>query len=148
MPRPLTREALLRVEDRFFSKVDPGLCWEWQGKPNSYGYGRMRIDGDLYFAHRIAWELLVGPIPEGLVIDHMCVNKICVCPEHLDPVTQTVNAKRGKWVEASVDVKKSRTHCIRNHPLFGDNLYVTPNGRRNCRECRRTASALFQGKGN
>ena len=85
--------------DRFWRKVNKtDRCWEWIGTQNSYGYGRVDrlIDGKRRQlpAHRVAYELMVGPIPEGLVIDHLCRNKLCVRPDHLEPVTDGVNTLR------------------------------------------------------
>ncbi|HEY7824270.1 MAG TPA: HNH endonuclease signature motif containing protein [Acidimicrobiia bacterium] len=85
--------------DRFWNKVDAsGDCWEWIGATAGNGYGKINVKGrDHYpeFAHRVGWELLVGPIPDGLVIDHLCRNTLCVNPDHLEPVTHKVNVRRG-----------------------------------------------------
>lgn len=84
-------------EDRFWAKVDKDAdCWEWRGSRNHKGYGlARRRDGKGIQAHRLAYELTVGPIPEGLEIDHLCVNRGCVNPSHLEPVTHTENIRRG-----------------------------------------------------
>lgn len=83
------------LEERFFAKVDArGVCWQWTGGLVA-GYGRFSIaPGDHYAAHRWCWEYLVGPIPDGLTLDHLCLNKGCVNPDHLEPVTRSENAKR------------------------------------------------------
>ena len=80
--------------DRFWARVDVGLCWEWTGS-NDRGYGMFRLDGRTVRAHRWAWETLVGPIPRGLHLDHLCRNPPCVNPDHLEPVTQPENIRRG-----------------------------------------------------
>lgn len=84
-------------EERFWSKVEKSSgCWAWTGHKNRNGYGwTLGPKGKGESAHRIAYELLVGPIPEGLQIDHLCRNRACVNPDHLEPVTQRVNWQRG-----------------------------------------------------
>lgn len=93
------------VVDRYWSKVQPFLaldaCWLWTGKMDGkrqYGAFRYKRDGAVHYkiAHRLAYELLIGPIPEGLVIDHLCRNGRCVNPDHLEPVTNRVNLRRGR----------------------------------------------------
>lgn len=107
-----------------------GPCWLWTGGQHSKGYGK--FDGTL-LAHRVAYELFVGPIATGLQIDHLCRNHICVNPTHLEPVTQRENILRG---ESPVAEHARREICKRGHPLAGDNLYVVPRtGARRCRAC-------------
>jgi hypothetical protein len=77
-------------------------------------------------AHRYVYERLVGPIPAGMTLDHLCRNRACVNPAHLEPVTGPENTRRAVALQ---------THCLRGHPLSGPNLYCR-NGRRHCRECR------------
>jgi len=80
---------------RFWSKVDAeGDCWEWTGARSDKGYGHMRRADTIVAAHRFAWELLVGPIPDGLEIDHLCRKRKCVNPDHLEPVTHSENMRR------------------------------------------------------
>lgn len=116
---------------RFWPKVNKeasGGCWEWTAAKMPMGYGR--FDGKL--AHRLAYELLVGPIPDGLVIDHLCRNKSCVNPGHLEPVQQGVNLLRGETVNATA---AGRTECIHGHPFTESNTHITRSGRRTCRRC-------------
>jgi hypothetical protein len=88
--------------------------------------------------HRYAYEALVGPIPDGKQIDHLCRNRACCNPEHLEPVTIQENIRRGEGPQA---INARKTHCIRGHALSGDNLYLVPkSGRRNCVICRQAAS--------
>jgi hypothetical protein len=117
--------------DGFHSQTGENLgpCWLWQGAPDSYGYGQMRIDGRLVKAHRFAYELLVGPIPEGLEPDHLCRVHHCVhAPEHLEPVTHAENMRRGFW--------SAKTACPQGHEYSPDNTF-TYRGMRYCRECKR-----------
>jgi hypothetical protein len=81
---------------RFAAKlvVQPNGCITWGGTCDRYGYGRFKLNGRMDKAHRVAYELFVGPIPAGLVIDHLCRHRACVNPQHLEAVTQTVNIQR------------------------------------------------------
>ncbi len=83
------------VADRFWEKVDAtGDCWEWLGSRHSKGYGWFRMGSQMKKAHRVAWVLLIGPIPDGLTLDHLCLNPPCVNPDHLEPVTAAENTRR------------------------------------------------------
>jgi ribosome-binding protein aMBF1 (putative translation factor) len=83
------------LAQRFEAKVKAtDGCWEWQGSKGPGGYGVITADGKQLQTHRVAYELHVGPIPEGLVIDHLCSNRVCVRPDHLEPVTPSENARR------------------------------------------------------
>lgn len=122
--------------DRFWSKVDrrPDGCWEWTAYRNRFGYGRFGMDGEVVLAHRVAYEMLVGPIPDGLSLDHLCRNRGCVRPDHLEPVTAAENVLRGTgWAGRNA----RKTHCPRSHPLAGDNLMRNRHSQRLCRECAR-----------
>ena len=124
----------LSVEDRFWSHVDKsGDCWLWTAYRTPLGYGHFGIGVDRKFkAHRFAYELVVGPIPEGLVIDHLCRNPACVNPDHLEPVTQRENVFRGR---SHVVAQASQTHCQRGH-LFTDENTTRQGNKRGCRTCR------------
>ena len=122
-----------RLLERFISKVRFGAgCWEWTaGK--SYGYGQFAVRrGHNQAAHRFAYELWVGPIPEGLVLDHLCRNTACVRPSHLEPVTQRTNVLRGETLPAA---QVLRTHCPAGHPYDAANTYRRATGIRQCRAC-------------
>jgi hypothetical protein len=125
------------VEDRFWSKVDKsGARWLWTAAINwPQGYGTIKVEGKMVGAHRVAYELAVGPIPDGLQLDHLCRVRQCVNPSHLEPVTQRENLMRGE----SVPARQSRqTHCIHGHEFTPENTLIqAPNNRRQCRACRR-----------
>lgn len=128
------------VEERFWSQVEPtGFCWEWTGPLSTYGYGDFRpIRNRHVGAHRYAYEALVGPIPDGLELDHLCRNRACVNPDHLEPVTHAENLRRAPY--GAADFQRRKTHCPQGHPYSGDNLLVY-SGRRNCRTCLNARSA-------
>lgn len=119
--------------ERLFNRIDkkPSGCWVWTGAVDGNGYGRLRIGGELFCAHRAAYEMIRGAIPEGLQLDHLCRNRLCVNPAHLEPVTHQENVKRGKH--------PSRTHCLHGHERTPENTYVLKRkgGKlmKNCRIC-------------
>lgn len=127
--------------DRLLSRTAPASngCWEWQGARTGDGYGAQRFRGRLELTHRISYLLHVGPIPDGLVIDHVCRNTICCNPEHLEAVTQGENVRRQPRVS-------ERTHCPQGHGLEGVNAYTTPQGWIRCRACRNAASDRWVAK--
>jgi hypothetical protein len=116
-------------------------CWLWTGATNVGGYGRFNIYGRTIAAHRLSYEATVGPIGPGLQIDHLCRNKLCVNPAHLEPVTQQENNRRS-YSPSAVNARKTR--CQHGHEMAGANLWVNPKtGYRQCRQCnnaRRRAS--------
>lgn len=114
--------------ERFMSFVEAQEdgCWAWRGDLQRNGYGSFTSRGTSYRAHRFAYEMFVGAIPDGLQLDHLCRVRHCVNPEHLEPVTARENARRAM-----------RTHCTHGHEFTSENTYVH-DGKRYCRECRRT----------
>lgn len=100
-------------------------CWVWQ-RATSVGYGRIKYDGRLGLAHRASYEVHVGPIPAGLQIDHLCRNRACINPEHLEPVTRSENMRRAQPYIGRPDV------CMRGH----NDHHVNPSGQRQCRACK------------
>jgi hypothetical protein len=112
-------------------------CWEWQGSRTPKGYGRVHARGKLLYVHRVAYEALIAEIPEGLQLDHLCRNRACVNPWHLEPVTNRVNTSRGRAGTRLASENSGKTHCPQGHPYSGDNLRIGPHGWRYCRTCRR-----------
>ena len=131
---------IAQLPDNMQSKITLQLCsyvsfcWTWTGARNSKGYGSVGVNGKSQLAHRVAYELLVGEIPAGLQIDHLCRNKACCNPAHLEPVTAKVNTRRA--IEAV-----SGGRCKRGHAVAGPNLVIFQRGEweyRACRMCRIT----------
>lgn len=126
------------TEERFWQKVtplsNPEWCWRWQAAIRSDGYGAFSYDGRMRVAHRYAYQLLVGPIPAGLQIDHLCRIRHCVNPAHLEVVTQRVNLFRGDGWPGR---QKRQAHCKRGHPFDLPNTYLSKKGERICRTCAR-----------
>lgn len=125
-------------DERFVRKVrvaDDG-CWQWLGSLSVKGYGHFYADRDrgVIRAHRWAYERLVGPIPEGLTLDHLCRNTSCVNPAHLEPVSSGTNTLRGDAVSAR---NARKTHCIRDHEFTPENTRIDHKGGRVCVQCKR-----------
>lgn len=109
-------------------------CWEWTASLYSFGYGQFSYQGKPQPAHRVAYWLLAGQIPEGLELDHLCRNRACINPSHLEPVTRKENLRRGigsPW--------KQSAYCKRGHLFEDRNTY---SGQRRCRECLRIRGRL------
>jgi len=127
MTRAYTKRDIL---ERFMAKVEvTDECWIWLAWANNKGYGVFNIgDGIRQYAHRWAYEAVVEPIPDGLEIDHLCRNRICVNPDHLEPVTHLENIQRATLT----------AECLRGHPRTPENTWISPtSGRRDCRACNR-----------
>lgn len=132
-----TRNRNIHPDQRFDKKIRmlANGCWEWiAGKTN--GYGVLSIRHDLHVkAHRYAFERYRGYIPDGMQLDHLCRNPLCVNPWHLDPVSCKENLRRSPAQPTTKNAAK--THCARGHAFSEENTYKTPIGGRACRECKK-----------
>lgn len=129
--------------ERFDSKIfKAGGCWLWTSSlhisDDFKGYGRYWVNGRQVYAHRFAYEMLIGPIPDGFEIDHLCRRRCCVNPEHLETVTSAENTRRGLVAQ----LRQEATHCKNGHEFTPENtlVYDHKNNRRGyiriCRACR------------
>lgn len=134
-PIIFTRQNLRRIENRFWYQVErTDGCWKWLGSKTPEGYGKIQWSAKTTVgAHRLAYVLLKGPIPNGFTIDHLCRNPSCVNPDHLEAVTLRENILRGTGPTAN---QARQTHCLRGHEFTPHNTAMQGN-RRRCLECRR-----------
>lgn len=116
--------------------IDESGCWLWQ-RSLQFGYGTAHLNGKRSRAHRFVYELLVGPIPEGMCIDHLCRVRHCVNPAHLEVVTNKENVLRGIGYTAQ---QARQAVCKRGHQLTGDNMRLSKKGFRVCMTCKRLRS--------
>jgi hypothetical protein len=127
-PHQPAHERVLRRTTR-----TQGGCLEFVGARLSDGYGRVRVFGKNRRAHRVVYEALVGPVPAGLVLDHLCRNRMCVNVDHLEAVTDRENTMRSPIAPAAINARK--TECHRGHPFDDANTRIGTDGRRICRIC-------------
>jgi hypothetical protein len=126
---------------RFASKIhiETSGCWRWLGRISTRGYGRF---GMSEYAHRFSYTLFVGPVPDGLVLDHLCRNRWCVNPEHLEAVTSRENIERGNKAG-----RPPKTHCIRGHAFTPENTRMANTRRwtqQVCLACRRIRDRQYR----
>lgn len=145
---PLPTSTKLRA--RFWKKVSPApadVCWLWLGASNTRGYGNfgvsVQVDGSAswrtYLAHRVAYEITYGPVPVGKDLDHLCCDRSCVNPDHLEPVTFLANMRR-RYAETP---DERETHCLHGHEYtFENTLVLSTTGQRKCRACQSRAKEV------
>lgn len=118
-------------------------CLEWTGSQNGHGYGQIKVGGRPEKVHRLMYQLWVGEIPEGLSIDHLCRNRICAAPDHLEAVTLSENTRR--QLESIGHHNAKKTHCPQGHPYDEENTrYATRGTGRVCRPCRAESNRLYR----
>lgn len=143
MAAPATQPIADRVAARVV--ITTAGCHEWTGAIGADGYGRikLRVDGRpaTLATHRVAYELANGPIPDGLHIDHLCRNRPCCNPAHLEAVTQAVNNERMRTAHS---IGGAAGTCIHGHEFTDANTYVTPDGRRQCRACNKERARVHR----
>lgn len=134
----MPRMKRMKIEKRLaqFAANDPDGCWIWPGALNRAGYGSVttRFDNERGYltriAHRVAYEIIVGPVPAGAELDHLCRQRACVNPKHLEPVSHRENVRRG------TNPSSAKTHCKWGHAFTEDNIRYARNGRKRvCRKC-------------
>ncbi len=139
------RITLEQVIARFWKRVEKtDYCWNWKGILTRSGYPHFSFHGEYANGHRFAYSMLRGPIPNGLVLDHLCRNRACVNPDHLEPVSLKTNILRGTGL-AAINAKK--THCVRGHEFTPENTYRSSSGR-DCRTCRQIIGIAYRKRGS
>ena len=125
---------------RLVSRIEFGAdgCWRWTGSRQPSGYGQIQTgthaNPRIELTHRVSYRLLVGDIPQDCEIDHLCRVRSCLCPDHLEAVTHRENWARSLAISVGYALA---IQCIRGHRFTLENTYVRPDGKRNCRTCRR-----------
>ncbi len=149
----MTRIGDKRLPKEFWAQLRPRRsgCWEWVGGSTANGYGRARLtpgDNGRTVAHRVAYLRLVGPVPRGLELDHLCRNRLCCNPAHLEAVTHQENMRRSPITQSAfanrVAAQKSITHCPSGHEYTEDNTRNDKRGCRVCRTCQRAAQVAWR----
>lgn len=134
-----------RTARRFWAKVDKRQdgCWHWLGHLTPAGYGYFWERPRKHGAHRWSYEQFVGPIPDGLEIDHLCRNRSCVNPTHLEAVDHHTNLMRGSTLPST---NAAKTHCAKGHAYTPDNVRIRSNGARHCKTCNRENQAALRAR--
>jgi hypothetical protein len=121
------------VWNQIDTSAGPSGCWPWQLSTASHGYGRVLLNGRTWAVHVLAYESRVGPVPTGLELDHLCGNKACCNPAHLEPVTHRVNILRA---DTPATVNAAKTHCPQGHEYTPENTWRVKDGFRRCKICQ------------
>jgi len=144
----VTTRKITPIKDRIERRIEKTAgCWEWTGHINRWGYGLITLPRSTHGAyvngtpksigvHRAAYQVFVGPVPEGMQLDHLCRNRACCNPDHLEPVTLVENLARGESPSA---INARKTECVKGHPFDEANTHINPQGHRVCRICATTA---------
>ena len=138
---PLIVRLMARVER-------DGECWKFTGARNAYGYGVIGVGGrgqGIALTHRVTYEHFIGPIPAGRDLDHLCRNRWCCNPNHLEAVTRQENVARG--LRGRGYGPRERTHCKAGHPYAPENTYYRPDGSRRCKTCSKGWSHRIRPEG-
>lgn len=125
-----------RDKVRFWAKVEKQSngCWVWLGAKYTGGYGSFCLNSKCVPAHRVSYEWENGPISKGLTLDHLCRNRACINPAHLESLTMKENILRGQGLAA---VNHRKTHCPKGHPYDTSNTYLVADGSRMCKACQK-----------
>lgn len=147
LPKRKGSLSYLPLEQRLWPNVAPlslDACWPWNGSVVSRNRGRITNDGRLQYVHKLIWEMLNGPVPEGLELDHLCRNPNCVNPRHLEAVTHQENIRRGD--NRTNNALANKTHCPQGHEYTPENTYYQPKmpTSRHCKICRREYKARLR----
>lgn len=121
-------------------------CWIWIASIGSHGYGQLGLNDKIVTAHTFSYNNFIGLIPDGLELDHLCRNRSCVCPWHLETVPHKINMKRGINLFGNNIHNKSKTYCPQGHPYNADNTYIGDHNDRQCRICRANADKRYKAK--
>ena len=141
----LTDKELKRLESKF-DRTNDGSCWVWKGPTTIWGYARFWLRRKGVYAHRLMYTLYRGPIPNGLILHHVCKNPSCVNPNHLTPIS---NKKNILWGNSPSAVNFRKTHCKQGHEFTKNNTYIASDGERGCRKCHANRQKKYRkGKGN
>lgn len=134
---PGGRRSMHRNLEDVLARVERGDCWVWTGAKNSRGYGVAVVAGQRGLVHRYVYTAMVGPIPDGLHLDHLCRNPICCRPDHLEPVTARENVRRGNAT--------NKTHCKNGtHLWVPENITIRRSGHKVCRLCANAQQRAWQ----
>lgn len=137
----LTQEQIQRFNNKIDIDKNTG-CHVWLGAKSVFGHGRITIEYQQYYAHRIAYKLKYGKLTDNLEIDHLCRNPACVNPNHLEEVTHKVNVERGEVGYHN----RAKTHCASGHLLSTGNIYLSNKNQRVCKACLKISKIRWRGR--